>query len=313
MGRKQSTKLAFSRGMNISNVLSKFDIPESYENDIMQWYSNVPDDKNVFIYERVLNMEKDEEKRGILLPEILEDYINYLIVKKNLVREDVRKFCISIVRPLTQNEIKNKEIKDKINTVNQGMFINTDRFILSFISDSYSFETVDLKKFFPSKQVNSAYKAGNIMEVSIKKNEVIHMQLEALIAFKFSMNNLPFFTKEHKDGFRDGTKLKKNLTKRLCFIIDFVGTTEKVQENLSTKMDLFDDIADSKVGRKNASLIKSYKESAEEFKKMDDLKDLTEPLEEEEEEEDNRKISGDSDNSDNEELDELEQRVMEDI
>uniref|UniRef100_A0A6C0BCN6 Uncharacterized protein n=1 Tax=viral metagenome TaxID=1070528 RepID=A0A6C0BCN6_9ZZZZ len=267
----------------ISKILTRFELDS--DEDTLEWVNSLSDSdikESGFItkkFHRVIDEGKTAEQQPPI-PMNLRHIIDYVTVKKQIPVEEQRAYLIHVIKPnrrllqglkkegetTEESKRKSSSLKEEQNRevkIDQSQFIVSDRFI--FIGGTPEFiglEVVDISKM---KALSGLAPNQQIMEkinVPVRRNEVLHLEMQSAVSMRICVDNKFSYVRPEKKGFRSGIRIQKDPSKRFIVVIDVVAPAEKVRNVLMKKIDIMDDICDSRPHSTQAKMIKSFKDEA---------------------------------------------------
>lgn len=214
---------------------------------------------SVLVYYKTPNPEKPTE---LPLPPQLNQFVNFMLEDRRIPLDEVRGYMFSVIKPLEdypEDAVKkNKEI-----VVEQCKAFVSDRFILFGNSNELlTYQLIDVSKMKVLNNLAPGQQVVENIEEQVKRNDVIHMELQGAIASKLMVDNKNFYRPPHRDGWRD-ENVKKNPHKRFLLVFDVIATTEKVKTVLREKLDMITQLMNDKPDSAQARAIKAIQPQLE--------------------------------------------------
>jgi len=266
----------------IAKILTRFEFPSDLE--VKEWVeslSNSDMKDSGYItkkYHRVLDKGKTEIDQP-LLPSKIKALIDYTTVKKQIPIDEQRAYILHVIKPNETLRNLSKPGKDETNDerttrmrlyreeqnkeirIDQSQFIVSDRFV--FIGGSREFvglEVVDISKMKILSNLAPGQQLMERINVPCTRNEILHLEMQSAVSMRICFDNKTSYIRPERKGFRSGVHVDKNPMSRFIVILDIVAPASKVKNVLMQKIDMVDQIVDSKPDSKEAKMVKSFKD-----------------------------------------------------
>lgn len=192
------------------------------------------------------------------IPADLRSFFEYILEEYRIPRKEVRAFQVQCIKPMEPYSSKIKKENKEV-TIKQCLANTSDRFVFFGGSKEllrYKIINIDqLRK--AAKLPPNAYIPREFTE-QVAQNSIIHMDLVTAISNMLVVDNLPFYMRPKKSGFRDGFKIQKNPNKRWIVVLDVIATAEKFDTVLAEKLEMIGHIIGNKPDSKEAKVIQSF-------------------------------------------------------
>lgn len=205
-----------------------------------------------------------EKNGGEPLPEELNFFVNFMLEDRRISLDEVRGYSFSVIKPLSSYSDKEIIRNSKEIIIDQCKANVSDRFI--FFGDSIellTYQLIDISKMKAIANLGPSQQIVENIDEQVTCNDVIHLELQGAISTRIRVDNNNFYTRPHRNGFRDGFKFKKTPQKRFIVVFDIIATTEKVQTVLNEKISMLKDIIEEDPESTQAKMIKSYQSELE--------------------------------------------------
>ena len=266
----------------IAKILTRFELPS--DADARSYVSSLSDSdikEAGYItkkYHRVLDAGKTEVDQP-LLPAVIKSLIDYTTVKKQIPPDEQRAYMLHVIKPNELLRNLSKPVPDETSEerttrmrlfreeqckeirIDQSQFIVSDRFI--FIGGTREFiglEVVDISKMKILSNLAPGQQLMERINVPCARNEVLHLEMQSAVSMRICFDNKTSYVRPERKGFRSGVSVEKNPINRFIIVLDIVAPASKVKNVLMKKIDMVDQIVESKPESKQAKMVKSFKE-----------------------------------------------------
>ena len=284
----------------LGQVLSRFELGSDVE--LKRWVDSLPDSEEnesgviVKKYHRVVDPGKTEEQQPPV-PADLIPYITFATIKKSIPEAEQRAYQLHVIKPNSKllkllQPVKGEDEADKVArlrrvraeqerilTIDQSQFIVSDRFIYVGGSREFiGFKLIDITKMKTLSQLAPNQKIMETINLPVAKKEVIHLEMQRAISMRLQVNNQKSYIRPPKTGWRSGVTVEKNPIERFIVVLDVIAPSWRVRDVLMKKIDMVDEIVESKPNSQQARMIQSFKaemdaKSASEIKENGDEDD----------------------------------------